>query len=316
MSVLAYTGLLKRLFFLVAGLLILSAYGYAETDPRMVVEVPADERGNMPPVQEAIQQALPLLWDRVIESSVRATVSDKTKATPFLLRVVPHAGGVQVTFNQQRVWQYLDQQQIGYLKEAPRLGLQIRMINQNDTEMPKTASALYAHAEKFASARGVIIDSNAPLLTLSWRWLGARQVHLSVSGNPALEPLSGMRELDKGDPLVQLQAWLEELLLKARDGSGSRDPETVVAQPSREVRDGGIELLLTIEQPATLPEQVVLEEALRQHDRVKSLIPVHLSAGSRQYRLLLMGENDNWLQTWFSRRGMQAYPTPEGWRVQ
>lgn len=314
-SLQTHSRLLKQLLLLAVSLLILSTYSYADTDPRMVVEVVADEEGKVPAVEDAIRQALPILWDRVVEDSARLAMSDKIKATPFLLRVVPRSDGVQVIFNQQRVWQYLDQHYIAYLKEAPRLKLQIQMINQNDTHMPKTAEALQTFAESTALARGIVLDENAPILMASWRWLNASQVYLSVRGNSVLAEFSETRSVKAGDPLVQLQEWVKELLLKVRD---ARTEETGVAveKPAKQKWADGIELILTIEQSASLPEQVVLEDALRQNSKIKALIPTHLSATSREYRVLLNGEDDSWITEWFQRRGMQITPTPHGWLVQ
>lgn len=310
-----YSRPLKQLFLLVVSLLILSTYSYAVSDPRMVVEVVADEEGKVPAVEDAIKQALPVLWDRVVVDSARYSLSDRIKATPFLLRVVPHSDGVQVTFNQQRVWQYLDQHYIAYLKEAPRLSFQIQMINQNDIRMPKTAEALQTFAEDAALARGIVLDEKAPVLMASWRWLNTSQVYLSVRGNSLLAEFSETRTIDANDPLVQLQAWVKELLKKVRDAQIA-EAGVVIEKPGKLKWDNGIELILIIEQPASLSEQVILEDALRQNSKVKALIPTYLSAASRKYRMVLNGEDDVWIRAWFQRRGMQITPTPHGWLVQ
>ncbi|MDX8404280.1 MAG: hypothetical protein R8K54_07725 [Mariprofundaceae bacterium] len=307
--------LLGSLLLLAVSLLMLSTYSDAATDPRMVVEIVADEEGKVPAVEDAIQQALPVLWDRIVEDFARPSLSDKIKATPFLFRVLPHPNGVQVTFNQQRVWQYLDQHGIAYLREAPRLNLQIQMINQNDMSMPKTAEALQAFAQGTALARGIVLDEKAPMLIANWRWVDATQVYLSVQGNSELAEFSEMRTVEAGDPLVQLQAWMEELLLKVRN-THPEQTDVMADMPIKQMWDNGIELILTIEQPASLSEQVVLEDALRQNSKVSALIPTHLSATSRQYRMLLNGEDDTWITAWFQRRGMQVSPTPSGWLVQ
>ena len=311
----AHSRWLKQLLLLMVGLLILSTYSYADTDPRMVVKIVADEDGKVPAVEDAIQQALPVLWDRIVEDSARQSLSDKIKATPFLLRVVPHSDGVQVTFNQQRVWQYLDQLEIAYLREAPHLKLQIQMINQNDAPMPKTAEALQTFAESTALARGIVLDEKAPMLIASWYWIDATQVYLSVRGDSALADFSETRSVEAGDPLVQLQAWVKELLLKVRDAHIA-ETDAVVEMPAKQKWDDGIEIILIVEQSASLPEQVVLEEALRQNSKVNALIPTYLSVARRQYRLLLNGEDDAWIRAWFQRRGMQITPTPYGWQVQ
>jgi hypothetical protein len=312
--------MLKPLAALVIGLLVLSTHSYADTDPRMLVEVAADEQGAVPSVQDAIQQALPTLWDRVVEDSARALLADNIKATQFLSRVVPRSDGVQVTFNQDRVWQYLEQRQIAYLKEAPHISLQIRMTNQNGSDMPQTANALRAHAEGIALQRGIVMDHTAPALIGTWRWLDGSQVFLNVRGT-AVEEFSETRAMKAGDPLVQLQAWVEEVLLKVRDVKTPEvEPIAIVtdiyAQTTEVAETSEPEFILTLESSAHLPAQVIFEDALRQNAHVKSITPTYLSATRRQYHILLNDRDDTWVPHWFQRRGMQALPTPEGWQVQ
>ena len=305
----------KHLTILLISMFMLTAYSYADTDPRMVVEVRADEQGKVPAVQEAIQLALPILWDRVVEDSARSTVSDSMRATTFLLRVVPQPDHVEVTFNQDRVWQYLDQKQVAYLKEPLRLNLKIEMMNSSGSGMPKTAEALLTYAQGVAKARGILLDAGAPLLQAKWRWLDAAQVYLKVDGESLLTGFSETRSMKAGDPLEQLQAWVQSLLIKARSAYVTKT--TLPAEPTIEQpTDGTMVLLLTIEQPATLPAQVVFEDSLRQNSHVKLLVPTFLSGNSRQYRMVLHNADDSWLADWFRRRGMQATATADGWLIQ
>lgn len=306
---------IKCFVLLSISLLVLSTNSYADSDPRMVIEVGADEQGNVPAVQEAIQLALPILWDRVVDESARSLVSDSMRATTFLLRVVPQSDHVEVTFNQDRVWQYLDSKEIAYLKEPLRLNLKIQMVDSNDTAMPKTVEALLAYARGVAKARGIVLDATAPLLQANWRWLDSTQVYLSVAGESMLSGYTETRSMTTGDPLVQLQAWVESLLVKARSTytANLTTPATpTIEQPG----DGTMVLLLTIDQSATLATQVVFEDSLRQDSHVKLLVPTFLSANSRQYRMVLHTADDSWLADWFRRRGMQATPTVDGWLVQ
>lgn len=307
--------LIKYIVLLAIGLLALSTASYADTDPRMVVEVGADKQGHVPAVQEAIQLALPILWDRVVEDSFRSSVSDSMRATTFLLRVVPQSDHVEVTFNQDRIWQYLDSKEIAYLKEPLRLNLQIQMTNSSDNTMPKTAEALLGYAQGVAKARGIVLDSRAPLLQANWRWLDAAQVHLSVDGDSLLSGYTETRSMTAGDPLEQLQSWVEALLMKARSTyitNVTTPVEATIEQPT----DATMVLLLTMDLPATLATQVVFEDSLRQNSHVKLLVPTFLSANSRQYRMVLHTADDGWIAEWFRRRGMQATATVDGWLVQ
>jgi len=294
---------------------LFSLMPYAQADSRMVVEVQADEEGRVPSVQEAIKQALPLLWDRIVDSKARGSLSDSMKATQFLERVLPRSDGVQVSFNEARVWQYLDQQEIPYLKEAPRINLMIQMSNQNGADMPQTVELLRANALSVAQARGILLSESSPALIVVWQWIDNSQVNLVVRGTSALAEFSETRKIETGDPLSQLQVWMADILLTARDAHITGASQSVAIAPEKVVRDGGIEIILTIEQQAALPAQIALEDALRQHEKVASIIPISLSASSRQYRLHLKGEEDAWVPAWFQRRGMQVSPTPQGWLV-
>lgn len=307
--------LIKYIVLLAISLLALSTTSYADTDPRMVVEVGADEQGNVPAVQDAIQLALPVLWDRVVEDSDRSSVSDSMRATTFLLRVVPQSDHVEVTFNQDRVWQYLDSKEIAYLKEPLRLNLQIQMANSSGNTMPKTAEALLGYAQGVAKARGIVLDTRAPLLQANWRWLDSTQLYLKVEGDSRLTGYTETRSMSAGNPLEQLQSWVEALLMKARSTyttNVTTPAEATIEQPT----DGTMAVLLTIDLPATLATQVVVEDSLRQNSHVKLLVPTFLSANSRQYRMVLHTADDRWIADWFSRRGMQATATVDGWLVQ
>ncbi len=300
--------------FLVVAFALFSTVSYAQGDPRMVVEITADEQGNMPAVQDAIQQALPVLWDRLVEPAARSTLSDKVRATPFVLRVVPQNDRIQVIFNQDRVWQYLDQQKIAYLKESPRFDLKIRMINSNGGDMPKTEEALQAYAGERAARYGMVLTTDAPSVILNWRWLDRASLYLSIEGDSALSGFSETKSLESGEALEQLQAWIDSLLVNMRNSALTKTKETS-EPPAVEPVKNELELLITIEQSSTLPAQVVLEDALRHETAVKAVIPLLLSADRRQYRVLLNAPDDRWVATWFRRRGMQAESTPAGWLV-
>jgi len=88
-----------------------------------------------------------------------------------------------------------------------------------------------------------------------------------------------------------LQAKIESLQSELNQARGSIPEKVAQArQPLQEKRDGGMEVMLTIEQPAALAAQVALEDALRQHEKVESIVPTYLHVSSRQYRLRLKGE--------------------------
>jgi len=275
------------------------------------------EEGEQLSLQEAVQQALPILWDRIVMRSARQSVPADVRGTSLLMRAIPDASGVQVEFHPDRTFEYLKQNNIEYIEQQPKLRLMIRLWNQNGVEMVQSAQLLRQEAEDAAQQWGIGLEEDAPALVLNWRWLDATTVSLMARGNTALPEAGETRDFRVGDPLEQLRSWMVETLVAARDAdAAARQTVAAEATPAGKVRTAdGIKAILIVERPATLAEQVILEEALEKHPAVKAVVPKFLSHDSRQYLLYLKGSNDEWVAAWFRKRGMQVAPTPQGWLV-
>jgi len=286
----------------------------AETDARMRVDLPAEEAGATADVGKLVAQALPILWDRVVPRAARSRADAVPADYRLMLRLKPGRQRTTVEFNPRAVFRTLAERQIPFIPAPPRLRLVIRARNAAGMEMTQTEAQLLEHARTTAARWGIVLTDDAPALVLEWRWLTDRDVMLNARGTSRLPEFSETRALQGGDPLPELAAWLEEVLLKARDAhafaAGEQTPAAVATEGEYP------RAILTIRRDAPLAAQVALEEALTHDPRVRRLIPLELSRSRQRYAI----ETRNaaaWLPDWFARRGLGLTQLPDGeWLAQ
>jgi len=315
--------MIKRLLpFLL--LLLLPHLALAANDARMQVEILADDdkgqtveylHGN---IRKAADLALPQLWQRIVLQSELHKIPKKVKAVLFLQRATPVENGVSVTFNQRRVISFLKKNEIAHIPEQPNWMLSVQLSNASGRSMPESAAMLQEYATQHGQLLGYGLDGGHESLVLHWRWLDSRQITLSVRGTSKLGEISETRSVSTGDPFKQLEPWLSEIMLKARDAYASNaQPVEVITTDvtaTETVSSAKKEFLtLTIERQASLPEQVLFEEELRRDPRILDLSLRQVNQDGQQYRLHLNGSDDHWLTLWFKRRGLTLTPTIEGW---
>ncbi len=301
-------------------------------DARMQVEVLAsDEKGsnlnelhaNIP---HAAKLALPLLWNRIIPRNARDSIPEKAKALMFMQRAAPTSNGVSIIFHEKRVLSYLKSNELPYIEQEPVWNISIQLRNEFGKTMSLSASLLLSYAEKSAIDWGYKLDESGYALILQWQWLDQGQVNLTARGTSRLGEFSETRLLAVGDPLPQLEEWLAEVLLKARDAHASSQEETTlppipdaapasVAESTEQLLPAsqGSYLLLSIERQASLPEQVLFEDDLKREPNIISLSLKQVNRDLQQYRLHLKDPDDQWLVEWFRQRGLELSPTPDGW---
>lgn len=264
------------------------------------------------------------LWNRLVPQDRVADVHG-ADAMALLQRAVPmDDGGLKLVFNHDRVTQYLNSLGITYPAEPPHFNLQITMINPAGVSMPQSEAALLKYSSQNATKWGYVIDDKGDPLDLSWRWLTDKQVSLTIEGNPRLTAMQSIRFMASGDPMPQIEAWLDEVMLDARDAYDVQPTTTPanarnVPPPSANLPVSGatsLVLVLTVVQPATLAEQIVFEQALSGDTHVESLQLSRVDANSRQYLLHLRHPGADWLPAWFASHGMQATLTNGGWIAQ
>ncbi len=296
-----------------------------ETDSRMMVElhtadVPADQAPNLQTdIPGMAKLAIARLWDRLVPQVRRVGMQD-TDAMALLQRAVPTGdGGLMLVFSHDRVAQYLQSQGIVYPAEAPHFNLVVHLTNPAGMAMPQSEALLMDYAKQNAEHWGYVIDTHGDPLDLSWRWLDPQQVSLNVTGNPRLADTQEIRSLAPGDPMPQIQAWMDDVMLKVRDAyatppagpAASTPPVTPPAPVAAGAAPQTLELIVS--GPITLAEQVLFEQALASDPHVASLQLSRVNADSRQYLLHLHQGGEGWLPAWFASHGMQATPTVEGW---
>jgi len=314
----------------------------AASDARMQVDVLAnDEEGSglnqlHANIQHAAELALPLLWNRIIPRKARDSMPVKLNALLFMQRAAPTDNGVSITFHDGRVLSYLKSNGLPYIEQAPVWNLSIQLRNESGQTMSQSASLLQAYAETSATNWGYKLDESGDSLILLWRWLDRKQVNLIARGTSRLGEFSETRLLAAGDPVPQLEEWLTEVLLKARDALAGPQEETVpviapdatsatiTALPQQKTASTESAeqllpasqdsyLLLSIERQASLPEQVLFEDDLQRDPRIINLSLRQVNRDGQQYHLLLKGSDDQWLVEWFRQRGLILSPTLEGW---
>lgn len=323
---LALRGLLPLLLIL-SSVVVAHAAG---TDSRMVVElhaadVPPDQAQNLlTDIPDMAKLAIARVWDRLVPPARRADV-DGADPMALLQRAVPTGdGGLMLVFGPERVAQYLQSLGITYPEQPPSFHLQIHLVNPSGVAMPQSEALLMDYAQQNASRWGYVLDDHGDSLELDWRWLSDLQVSLTVHGNAHVPDSQEIRFLAAGDPMPQIQAWLDEVMLKARDAyavQAAAPPAASTATPPPEAAasappTGPLTLVLTVNQPASLADQVLFEQALASDPHVASLLLSQVTDGSRQYLLTLRQPGEGWLSAWFASRGLHAEPTAEGWLAQ
>jgi len=272
------------------------------------------ESSVAPSLKEQVEQALPTLWNRILTKDARQTIPQNMNAMSLLRGVSPQATGSSIIFNAPRVWAELQQRNIAHIEEVPAFHLQLAFVNKSGSSMQQTSAELLRYAEEQAPALGIQLSSNAPLLAIRTEWLDDSQVQLSVRGQSRLPEFSETHQVDMGDPFTSMQTWIIETLIKARDAYAWHAESNIPTDVS--LATSTTEIILNIEKPANLSEQITLETALLNDPRIISIRPTYLNHNARQYQLQLQSNDDSWLGDWFTQRGMLATPSTEGWLIQ
>ena len=281
-------------------------------------------------VRKAAALALPQLWARIVPQDAQALIPKRIKALRFLQKATPTNAGIRITFHQKRVLNYLKNNNLPYIAQQPVLNVVLQLYNEDGRPMRETANALLDFAISDAPVHGYRVDEQGAALVLLWRWLDYKQVSLSLRGHSKLAEFTETRYLNAGDPLAQIQPWMAQVLLQARDAyaeggaSASVDGrETGTLQTASEqnipivklapMPKAEVALRLMVHRTASLLDQVLFEDELMQDPRILDLSLRQVNKESQQYSLQLKGSDDQWLTQWFARRGMTLTPTIEGW---
>ncbi|MDX8381507.1 MAG: hypothetical protein R8M14_05290, partial [Ghiorsea sp.] len=198
--------------------------------------------------------------------------------------------------------------------QQPFWKLQIGVVGFSESD-DKTASDLMNFSYGLTNNFGFKLGSRGRKLQLIFAPVmdvyGQSMVHVDVQGDFSASLLDETTQVSQGYLSYQLQAWVEQTLLKIRDA---------YSLGTLEFDDVSSELLITVESDFTLASQISLEQALLNEPNITAVVPVLLQKERRQYRLLLRSGDDLWLEGWFAAYGMTAIKQPEGsiskWLVQ
>jgi len=303
-----------KVFLLIFFTVLFSVNAEAAPDDRLLVFIP--ETGlpaSRPDFSSLANSALPVIWDRLIPRSKRTGAVALQATANLVSRIVPGQDKTLVEFNGPEVFRLLKSKNIPRIKTLPKFNLRLKVQSNFGYSMQQSQQLLYQQAGEIAEKWGILLTTKAPALVVSWRWLNEmNQVALMVRGNTRLREYSEVRQLELGDPVDVLGAWLQEVMLNARDAYAVDD---IIDQPGLQVQHTDIaEKFLVFDRIMPLSEQVVMETGLRSDSRVFALIPKRFSAQLQRYRLLLKGNDDAWLTAWFARRGIVLQPIPRGWQ--
>jgi len=265
-------------------------------------------QSSRPSLSRAMREALPVLLDRLVSSEDRH-LADSLKLSPALISRIAPGKETLVEFHADGVFKALQQAGLAYALQAPRMHVQLQLLNSTGMNMMQSESLLAEQMPRLAEHWGIELDANAPILLVRWQWLeDANQVMLSVRGNTLLQEYAEIRQLSGGDPVQAVSVWLQEVLVKARDAyvNGRTDIADADKQDMAET-------MLTIRRQLSLPALVAFEAQLAADARIHSLTPSLLSQDASRYRIQLKGDNDAWLVNWLSQRGWELTPAPGGW---
>ncbi|MDQ6987384.1 MAG: hypothetical protein Q9M25_06240 [Mariprofundaceae bacterium] len=276
--------------------------GAAEADARFKVSLSdtALQQGG-PDVRTLLNNALPVLWDRLVPTVQRSMADAIAADSRMVARIVPGNEQTLVEFNGDRVFAALRKAHIAAIVSEPRFHVLLSVRNDIDQEMQQTRMLLEEQLAELRLPYGIVFSDSGAGLVLQWRWLDISHVELSVRGQSRLGEFSEVREITGADPLPALQQWLQQVLLKARDAYASDVDLQDNGMLAQTIDGFSIELIVA--RDSRLLEQVALEESLSHDVRVRSVLPIGLSRSERRYRVQIEAGDTRWLGEWFSRRG-------------
>jgi len=273
----------------------------ADEDARLTVVVSDEMQQGSPDADALLKIALPVLWNRIVPQAQRVSADAIAADSRMVARIIPRGQETIVEFNGERVFAALKQAHIAAIISQPLFHILLSIRNDMGAEMQQTRTLLEAEAARFAALHGILLSERGAGLVMQWRWLDSLHIELSVRGHSRLGEFVESREITDADSLPVLQAWLDDVLLRARDayafGAANEGADTQMQTAY------GLSIALVIARDSRLLEQVALEESLAHDVRVRSVVPVSLGRSERHYRLLIDGGDSRWLGEWFSRRG-------------
>ncbi len=300
-----------QMSILVAVLLAAPAWA-AEVDTRFHIQVQQSTDTRLT-LEEAMRQALPILWKRVVPTASLAKAETLSGRTSLVLQFKAINHGVSLVFNPVQVEKYLARFGITMIPEQPQWDLNISVVGFSEQDS-NTARELMNYSYGIADELGFALTPRGKKLNLTFAPVvdeyGDILIHASIQGDFSSDLLRETDQPVRGYLSYQLQAWTDQILREIRDAYSQ----------GLTFEHNTTDVMITLEGDDTLATQVMLEQALSDDPHVVALVPVLLQKLRRQYRLILNDEDDTWLEPWFAAYGLTAMRQPEGstsqWLVQ
>lgn len=278
----------------------------ADADPRMTVLITNETNMN-----KAMTKALQALWQRVVPQAFVASIPG-VQPSRFLPRVQTQHDGTWVHFNAAQVWTFLEASDIPHLRDIEPLALEVGVYFSYGMEASEASAELKQFVQAIAPAWGVQLNPQAAAkLWFFWEWLDdGKHIRMTMRTSELAPEREEVRMIPASAQAMQtLKQWTLEALLQVRDMQWQIHSQEATAQEQliRVFR-------LQVQRADGFPEQVALEQALLQDERVVSVTPMHLAQDKREYRILLRGADIGWVSDWLLQHGMaHVLQSHEGW---
>lgn len=295
---------LKQL--LLWSLIFYSSVAWAKGD-RMAVAVPQQQKPN---IEQAVQQAWPILLDRLLPRATRAQGDGLLAGTDVVSKLSNQKKHTVVFFDEKTVAKVLKVKGLHWFRHEPPLKLTIDMTNLQGKPMLKSRLFMSSMAQELANHWGIGLVENGKVLSLHWFWQHNGLVELRVQSQNA--SYGETRQINLQDSVPAMRLWLQEVMLKARDQQ-LIPSEVAGDKVVGKVVEG--EKRLTLKREMRLEEVVAFENLLRLEPSVRVLLASRYSKKEQVYRLDISSKDDAWLVRWFQARGMTLSHTDEGWTV-
>ncbi|MBF0281577.1 MAG: hypothetical protein HQM07_03305 [Zetaproteobacteria bacterium] len=284
-----------------------------EYDPRMTITIE-----NQTNVNQSMKLAIEQLWQRLVPIDAIPRIPPTTSAK-FLPRIQQLKNGLQIHFDADRVWSFLNEKNIPSMREPQPMHLQLSVYHAYGLAATELTTGLQNYAEQVTPAWGIQLQQeNNNAISLLWEWRNdGEQVHLTIShtnGQPSHDEIRTISS-QNGHAIEALQAWLLEILLHEREVLWQRNQqnsltEKTFAEPIRN-------FTLSIARNDDLASQVALEDALMQLPQVLTLTPIEIDQQQRKYIIKIRGFDLTWLSVWLNEHGLEEVTfEQDGWHAQ
>ena len=304
-----------RVAFMLLSLFFSASITWAEgADARFHIRVYPEDSSVRLSVSDAMQLALPTLWQRVVPTEDLEKTGKLKGRTSLVLQYKADKRWVDLVFNPVQVQRYLLGFGIAMINQQPKwdLSIQVQGLTEGDTNLSHELMNL---AYTLADKRGFFLTPKGRKLQLIFQpnvdVYGQSMIQIDVKGAFSSDILVETQQAQQGYLSYQLQAWLKDILLQIRDA---------YSLGTLNFKNTSKEIMVTIESDLSLTSQVALEDALTQQAQVVSVVPVLLQKMRRQYRIVMKDDDDAWVESWFAAYGMTATRQFDGsesqWLVQ